>query len=52
MLAGLLVGFVDVFTLAFLSQAYSGVGAWVLLIVVLLVKPSGLLGSYVQRESI
>jgi branched-chain amino acid transport system permease protein len=52
MLAGLLVGFVDVFTLAFLSQAYSGIGAWVLLIVVLLVKPSGLLGSYVQRESI
>jgi branched-chain amino acid transport system permease protein len=52
MLAGLLVGFVDVFTLAFLSQAYSGVGAWVLLIVVLLVKPSGLLGAYVQRESI
>jgi branched-chain amino acid transport system permease protein len=52
MLAGLLVGFVDVFTLAFLSEAYSGVGAWVLLILVLLFKPSGLLGTYLQRESI
>ena len=28
---GLLVGLVDVMTLAFLSQAYSGVAAWVLL---------------------
>jgi branched-chain amino acid transport system permease protein len=52
MLAGLLVGLVDVMTLAFLSQAFSGIGAWVLLLVVLLFKPSGLLGTHLQRESI
>ena len=52
MLAGLLVGFVDVFTLSFMSQAFSGIGAWVLLIAVLLFRPSGLLGTYLQRESI
>lgn len=51
MMAGLLVGLVDVMTLAFLSQAYSGIAAWVLLIVVLLFKPSGLLGTHLQRES-
>ncbi len=52
MIAGLLVGVVDVMTLAFLSQAYSGIGAWVLLIVVLLFKPSGLLGTHLQREAL
>jgi branched-chain amino acid transport system permease protein len=52
MIAGLLVGLVDVMTLAFLSQAYSGIAAWVLLLVVLLFKPSGLLGTRLQRESI
>ena len=52
MSAGLLVGLVDVMTLAFLSQAVSGIAAWVLLIVVLLFKPSGLLGTHLQRESI
>jgi branched-chain amino acid transport system permease protein len=52
MLAGLLVGLVDVMTLAFLSQAYSGVAAWVLLLLVLLFKPSGLLGTRLQRETI
>jgi branched-chain amino acid transport system permease protein len=52
MVAGLLVGLVDVMTLAFLSQAYSSVAAWVLLLVVLLFKPSGLLGTRTQRESI
>jgi branched-chain amino acid transport system permease protein len=52
MIAGLLVGLVDVMTLAFLSQAYSGAAAWVLLLVVLLFKPSGLLGTRLQRESI
>jgi branched-chain amino acid transport system permease protein len=52
MLAGMLVGFVDVMALAFLSQAYSGVAAWVLLLLVLLFKPSGLLGARVQREGI
>lgn len=52
MLAGLLVGLVDVLTLSYLSQAYSGTGAWVLLIAVLLFKPSGLLGTRLQRESI
>jgi branched-subunit amino acid ABC-type transport system permease component len=39
-------------TLAFLSQAYSGVAAWVLLLLVLLFKPSGLLGTRLQRETI
>jgi branched-chain amino acid transport system permease protein len=52
MVAGLLVGLVDVMTLAFLSQAYSGIAAWVLLIVTLLFKPSGLLGTRLQRESL
>ena len=52
MIAGLLVGLVDVMTLAFLSQAYSGVAAWVLLLLVLLFKPSGLLGTRLQRETI
>lgn len=52
MLAGLLVGFVDVLTLAFLSEAFSGVGAWVLLIAILLFRPSGLLGARLQRDSI
>jgi branched-chain amino acid transport system permease protein len=52
MLAGMLVGLVDVMALAFLSQAYSGVAAWVLLLLVLLFKPSGLLGARVQREGI
>ena len=52
MIAGLLVGLVDVMTLAFLSQAYSGVAAWVLLILVLLFRPSGLLGTRLQRETI
>ncbi|HLI27324.1 MAG TPA: branched-chain amino acid ABC transporter permease [Chloroflexota bacterium] len=52
MVAGLLVGLVDVMALAFLSQAYSSVAAWVLLLVVLLCKPSGLLGTRLQRESI
>ena len=52
MIAGLLVGFVDVMTLAFLSEAYSGVAAWVLLIMVLLIKPSGLAGVAGRRAEI
>lgn len=52
MICGLLVGLVDVMTLTYLSQAWSTSAPWILLLVVLLVRPAGLFGTRLQRQSI
>jgi branched-chain amino acid transport system permease protein len=45
MLAGLLVGMLEILASAYLGAAYSDAIPWTLLIIILVFRPSGLLGS-------
>ena len=47
-IGGLLVGVVDTLGVVYISSAYSGVYGFVLMIVVLLVRPVGLFGTRVR----
>lgn len=50
MLGGLVIGMAEVLTVAYGSATYSDVVVWTALIVILLFKPSGLLGTRLQEE--
>ena len=49
-LGGLLLGVIEIFTSAYLSQELSGAIVFAVLILVLLVKPTGLLGKQIQEK--
>lgn len=50
LLGGLLIGMVEVMTVAYGSATYSDVVVWSALILILIFKPSGLLGTRLQEE--
>ena len=52
LLGGMLLGIIEIFAKAYISTQLSDAVVFAVLIVVLLVKPSGLLGKYVPRESV
>lgn len=50
MLGGILLGIIEIFAKAYISTQLSDAIVFAVLIVVLIVKPSGLLGKYVQEK--
>jgi branched-chain amino acid transport system permease protein len=50
LLGGLILGFAETFVAAYLSSSYRDAIAFAILILVLLVRPSGLLGRYVPEK--
>ena len=50
MLGGILLGIIETFSKAYLSTQFSDAIVFLVLIVILLVKPAGLLGKYVQEK--
>ena len=50
MLGGILLGVIETFSKAYLSTQFSDAIVFLVLIVILLVKPAGLLGKYVQEK--
>ncbi len=50
LLGGLIIGMVEVMTVAYGSATYSDVVVWSALIAILIFKPSGLLGTRLQEE--
>lgn len=45
MITGLILGFVEVFATVYLSSSFGNMAGYILLVVILLIKPSGLFGS-------
>ena len=52
MLGGILLGVIEIFAKAYVSTQLSDAIVFAVLIIVLLVKPAGLLGKQVRRESL
>ena len=50
MLGGLVLGLVETFTKGYISTQFSDAVVFLVLIVVLLVKPAGLLGKNIQEK--
>jgi len=50
MLGGLLLGLVESFAVGFISPTYKDLIAFVVLVLVLLVRPTGLLGARIQQK--
>jgi branched-chain amino acid transport system permease protein len=50
MLGGLLLGLVESFAAGFISSTYKDLIAFVVLVLVLLVRPAGLLGARIQQK--
>ena len=50
MLGGILLGVIETFSKAYLSPQFSDAIVFAVLIVILLVKPAGLLGKQVQEK--
>ena len=50
MLGGILLGVIETFSKAYLSTQFSDAIVFLVLIVILLVKPAGLLGKHVQEK--
>ena len=50
MLGGILLGIIETFAKAFISSQFSDAIVFAVLILVLLIKPTGLLGKVVQEK--
>ena len=50
MLGGILLGLIETFSKAYLSSQFSDAIVFLVLIIVLLVKPAGLMGKQVQEK--
>ena len=50
MLGGILLGIIETFSKAFISTQFSDAIVFAVLIIILLVKPAGLLGKQVQEK--
>jgi branched-chain amino acid transport system permease protein len=50
MLGGFILGLVETFAVGFISATYKDVVAFVVLVVVLLIRPQGILGARIARK--
>ncbi len=49
-IGGLIIGLTEVYTAAYIGSSYRNIPAFVILIVILFVKPNGLLGKKVLKK--